>query len=1008
MSFDKNSADASGTMASVTVEEDGSFEVPDSGFTNAGAVFVGWGLTPGATTPDYSPYGSATYEELRAHGTSVTLYAIWDAVSYRVDYKPGEGTGSMPSSFHNPGEEAALSANTFTRFDYHFIGWQVQGSDTVYTNSIPANTYGSGQIVTLIAQYERDNHSSQLSEGELSFELKGGERAVFEELPAGTGYQLWEETETGWVLVGEVDSGGEIAPTETSEAWFHNQYQPGTVSAVIMAEKTLDGGTPAAGQFSFELVDSSSGQVLQTVTNSAAGTVNFAPLVYNGDETGSHSYTIREKTGTDTTVDYDAREHGVTVQVEDDGEGNLSAAVSYADGARPVFENNHKFGSLKITKDAGGNTTKEFSFVLSLTDKANQPYELTSVPAGLSAVDGTPGSYRFTLKGGESLEVGDLPGGTSYVVREVDLPGGWSASETSKSGVIAPTEESAAAFVNTYTVGGVSGVDVSFTAHKELEGKRLERGQFRFALEEWNESGNSWRTLQTKTNSDRDPYEMIPDENGVDQPNPWYGTGQVRFDELHYSGETSRRYRIRELIPAETDSDYDESVQYAENAYIVTVEVTDAGDGTLNAEVKYYRETDSEEVSGDALLFTNRVIPGELTVEKRVLNTSPVSAETAFWFTLRVNDVDGEPFVFAQVPAGLSAVSGTPGSYRFKLKGGESLRVTGLPYGCVYSLTEDAAAGFTQTQAVNASGEILTEDVTASFTNTYSASGSVEIPVRKTLVGGDIGEREFVVELSGEGLQTRTVSVPAAARDGSERAQSDFSITLNYSDVGDHGKEYRYRIREVANEAAAAFDGHSENVTVRVRDLGNGTLAAEYVFDGGGEVAEFVNTRLYELRVEKKVRGNLADPDKAFTIHVSVDGLPEGYEPELPEGWSEEESGEYRFELSHGESSAIRLPYGTSYSVREEAEEYRPSRVVHRENGSLSDLLEEIVGQAASDSVEGRTLLGNERVSFTNTLRSPVPTGVTVATGGGVLAGISLLGLALSRRRKQRRARGKH
>ena len=505
-------------------------------------------------------------------------------------------------------------------------------------------------------------------------------------------------------------------------------------------------------------------------------------------------------------------------------------------------------------------------------------------------------------------------------------------------------------------------------------------------------------------NSTPDPAPELVDDSGNLITNPWYGTGEVRFSELRFSSPGEHVFRIRELAGTDEHYSYDETV------FTIEVTIADNGDGTLSAELKYY-DAAGNEVGENDLAFTNTVVPGKLSVTKTVRNTSAMSAEIRFPFTLKVTDVNGEPFVYETVPSGLSAVAGEPGSYSFKLKGGESFTVEGLPYGSVYSLEETETAGFVQTGSVNETGEIGFDDVTASFTNTYSASGSVEVPLRKTLMGGEIAEGEYVVQISGDGMQPITVSAPAAARDG-ESAQSDFTVTLNYNDVSAHGKTFRYTITELAGDQAVAYDPREIHGKVQVTDQGDGTLRAEWSFDEDGlEKANFVNYRLYELTIKKEVGGNMGDLELPFSFVASFGNLPEGFAVEVPGNWQKDESGVYGFTLSHGESYTVTLPYGATYSIREDAGDYRATRVIKRENPSLDQLLEEVVGTlVASDHVTDQVLQGNETVVFTNTLTSPIPTGVAAATGGGFLAAVSLLALGLSSMswRKKKQYRTKH
>ena len=59
-----------------------------------------------------------------------------------------------------------------------------------------------------------------------------------------------------------------------------------------------------ANEFSFVLKDST-GKVVETVSNDAAGKVKFSALKFKKGQEGAHKYTVEEVAGTDTTVTYD-------------------------------------------------------------------------------------------------------------------------------------------------------------------------------------------------------------------------------------------------------------------------------------------------------------------------------------------------------------------------------------------------------------------------------------------------------------------------------------------------------------------------------------------------------------------------------------------------------------------------------------------------------------------------------------------------------------------------------
>lgn len=123
---------------------------------------------------------------------------------------------------------------------------------------------------------------------------------------------------------------------------FHNEYEPDeTAKVTVNATKVLIGRDLAAGEFTFELVDAQ-GNVVGTATNNADGSVSFSPLEFT--EAGTYTYTLREVTGGLANVTYDTTVHTVTITVVDNGDGTLTATVTYdsGSGAAPVFTNTYK------------------------------------------------------------------------------------------------------------------------------------------------------------------------------------------------------------------------------------------------------------------------------------------------------------------------------------------------------------------------------------------------------------------------------------------------------------------------------------------------------------------------------------------------------------------------------------------------------------------------------------------------------------------------------------------
>ena len=90
--------------------------------------------------------------------------------------------------------------------------------------------------------------------------------------------------------------------------------------------KRLEGRELKAKEFSFVLKDST-GKVVETVSNDAAGNVKFKALEFKKGDEGVHNYTVEEVKGTDATVTYDTMKAAVTVTVKQDGTTKVLVAT---------------------------------------------------------------------------------------------------------------------------------------------------------------------------------------------------------------------------------------------------------------------------------------------------------------------------------------------------------------------------------------------------------------------------------------------------------------------------------------------------------------------------------------------------------------------------------------------------------------------------------------------------------------------------------------------------------
>mgnify|MGYP000434946550 CR=1 FL=1 len=117
---------------------------------------------------------------------------------------------------------------------------------------------------------------------------------------------------------------------------FTNTYgvgpAPSSVTDQIKVNKKLKGRDLAEGEFEFQLIEinaDGSESVAATGRNAADGTVALGPVTYTAP--GSHSYELREVTGTAGGVTYDRATRRVRTTVTDAGNGKLAVEHELVD-----------------------------------------------------------------------------------------------------------------------------------------------------------------------------------------------------------------------------------------------------------------------------------------------------------------------------------------------------------------------------------------------------------------------------------------------------------------------------------------------------------------------------------------------------------------------------------------------------------------------------------------------------------------------------------------------------
>lgn len=636
------------------------------------------------------------------------------------------------------------------------------------------------------------------------------------------------------------------------------------------------------------------------------------------DNDGNLTWTLKDvPAGKEGTVQFKVR---VTEDAFKSGgaSGNISNQASVAVGNNPAVKTNTTTdqvsdGRLTLSKTVTATEgitapNKAFTFKV-LLYQTDGTTPLAGAFAFAGRPDGTNGTYvsgqiksgdTITLKAGGSVTV-TLPTGTHYEVQELDSKGEFMTSEDGFAVVDKANPQKG-------TVGQAT--QVGFTNVYSVESTKVENA---FKVQK-KISGRNWTTS--------DVFTMTLTAQG-EAPMPKGAKEGVSTIELHKDAQVGNFGTIEYTKPGTytyviTEQSGDETaLTFSKATYRATVTVTDDGAGKLSAKTKIAQLTDDAgdavERTVEAAVFTNTAKTGSLTVKKTVVGGD---SQREFGFAVTLTDGDGEP-VSGTFGKGEHAVTFTDGKATFTLKDGEEKTIAGLPVGARYTVTEDAAEGYTT--AVNgadgskAEGAVTEAGATAAFTNTYgTATEGRDVSTAglftKALEGRDWAEGDiFQFSLTGEGGApmpegsadgSKTVSVTAAAgTKAGDRVAFDFgAIRYTLDDIKDaefaevggkrvRAKIFTYTVREVRPDdgsaiAGVAYDGHVAMMTVTVTDDGSGNLTATTPAIAEVSGGDFVNTYTTELdysaragvRLSKTLSGRAMEAGQfAFTVTADAE-----------------------------------------------------------------------------------------------------------------------------------------
>ena len=143
ITFDPNGG--TGSMDAMSVNPGIDNKLTANTFTREGYTFTGWNTAANGSGKTYADGATVKFD------ADTTLYAQWTQNPV-ITFNANGGGGNMASQTVNPGKSATLSANTFTRADYDFAGWNTKadGTGTKYDDKA---TVTVSENTTLYAQW---------------------------------------------------------------------------------------------------------------------------------------------------------------------------------------------------------------------------------------------------------------------------------------------------------------------------------------------------------------------------------------------------------------------------------------------------------------------------------------------------------------------------------------------------------------------------------------------------------------------------------------------------------------------------------------------------------------------------------------------------------------------------------------------------------------------------------------------------------------------------------------
>ena len=500
--------------------------------------------------------GTITFENLQVKGAGTYHYII----------KEDTSTAVAGVAFDTEAKEVTVAAT----FQSGVLTATVTSAEPTFTNTYkatPAKETITAKKVLNGKDLEADKYEFELKEGdkvvataknaadgtvtfkEIELETAGEYTYTITE-KAGSEKGVTYDTAKHEVKVNVTDNGqGQLVSTVTdNNPTFTNTYKAAPAKIAIEAKKVLNGKELEIDEFEFELKEDD--KVVATAKNAAGGLIRFSEISYS--TAGVYNYTITEKVGNKLGVTYDKTEHPVTVEVKDNGSGQLVATVT---SETPVFVNDYKAepaqATIKAKKVLKGKALEADAYTFELKEGSDLVATAKNTASGevvFNVTFSAAGDYVYTIteKAGDDKTITYDQNAYEVIVTVAD---------DGKGQLVATVEDADTerVFTNTYTAPVPTATSATLEFTKELTGRTLVDGEFQFELYK------DGQKIDTKTNQG----------------------GRVTFNTINYDAEGVHTYTVKEVNAGATGITYD-----TEKTAKVTV-TKDAATNALKAAVEY-------------------------------------------------------------------------------------------------------------------------------------------------------------------------------------------------------------------------------------------------------------------------------------------------------------------------------------------------------------------------------------------------------------------------------------